>query len=215
MLTCQRNKFREHVPAKHKHILSSWISESFLSTSFGWNEVLKQFCLSLNSLKWISNFPSRAASPERKPVETSLPDAEERRMMMVSYQRAPGWPRLSPCYLCGGEGRRKEKRDCSKMLGEPQLTCVCLGWNFSRHTKDVKLLVWAGDYVQWDSLSPASEEYQLNKWNVNLSYPGKKSGVLLLLYMRVCSQFKKKKKKNINKDFFFLLYLIQTVHNRW
>lgn len=151
MLTCQRNKFHEHIPAKHKHILSSWISESFLSTSFGWNEVLKQFCLSLNSLKWISNFLSRAASPERKPAETITPRCrgaqDDDGELPAGSRRAPGWPQLSPCYLCGGEGRRKEKRDRSKLLGEPHLTCVCLSWNFSRHTEDVKLLVWAGDYV--------------------------------------------------------------------
>lgn len=191
MLTCQRNKFHEHVPAKHKHILSSWISESFLSASFSWNEIPKQFCLSLKSLKWIISFLSSAGSPERKAVETTAlgcrgaqdddgePPAGSRRALCGHS---------SPCDTCavGREGVMRNE-SCPGCLENHSSPARVQAHKTQREAVSVSRrlrIIWLT--VAWMWGIPAEQV----KWQ---AYPGKKSGVLLPFYVRICSQFRRKK----------------------
>lgn len=133
MLTRQRNKFHEHNSAKHKHILSSWISESFLSTSFSWNKIPKQFCLSLNPLQLITSFLSSSESPEKGSLwRSQLSEVDE-------HGRLMGAPRMLPARWV----RRKETQLCSKLLEEPELTCLpaCVSTKFlqAHRTKPIRV----------------------------------------------------------------------------
>lgn len=172
---------RSTVQPKHKHILNSWISESFRFASLSWNEILKT--ISISSLKGIRNYLSRAECPERKLWSSSLLGAEEGRMLMVPHQ-------LPPCHLWW-PGKEEGEGGCSNL-------------QISRHIKECGAVCrsWINNliYCSLDLRSPCRlvkcEPHPRKK---------KKKGVLLLLCLRFCLQLKKE--NIINKDFFFAYFI--------